>query len=182
MRRHQVRVLFGLLLCVCVACSNSGSSPEASVVTFRLVGPQVATPVRGVVFCFADMLVKVDADEENFPASTRGLTLVQSPIDPLGTLLGSILLPNGTYERVDLRLVSDCQGVRPRPVIEFSNDNDVAPFRLQDETLRLKFIGVVDVRGSTTVTLDATEHFTELATITDRVQIKPALEAVVGEF
>lgn len=128
------------------------------------------------------MLVKVDADEENLPASTRGLTLVQSPIDPRGTRLGSVYMPNGTYERVELRLASDCQGVRPRPAVEFSNNNAVVPFRLLDEALRLKFIGVVDVRGSTTVTLDASEHFTALEAITDRVQIKPALQAIVGEF
>lgn len=128
------------------------------------------------------MDVKVDANEEDLPATSYGLGLTRTFIDPRGTTFGGVYLPNGTYERVELQMVFDCQNVRPRGSVEFSNDNGLVPFRLTDDNLTLKFIGRVDVNGTTTVTLDASEYFQAMEGITDRSQIRSAFDAINGSF
>ncbi|MFP5457847.1 MAG: hypothetical protein ACLGG7_03855 [Bacteriovoracia bacterium] len=124
----------------------------------------------------------MDANEEDLPASSYSLGLSRTFIDPRGTNFGGVYLPNGTYERVELVMVFDCDNVRPRGAVEFSNDNGLTPFRLTDENITLKFIGRVVVNEGTTVNLDASEYFQAMEGITSRAQIRPAFDAINGSF
>jgi hypothetical protein len=138
--------------------------------------PSAHAAVTGTKFCFKRLRFKPDSSSAG---SNIDLTLGQIDIDPAGTSLLTISIPQGTYRRIEFDLEKDCDGVLGKPSVSFSNDNGA--FSTQ-ESMTIVFDGTYIASSSGTLTLDIDALLDALDLVTNSNQIKTSLENAPGDF
>lgn len=137
--------------------------------------PPAHAAVSNVSFCFKRLRFKPDASTSG---SNYDLFIGQVTIDPAGTNLLTVNVPEGTYQRIEFDLESDCDGVG-KPSVSFTNDN--GSFSTTDHTT-IKFNGTYTVSTAGTLTLDIDKLLDALDLVNASSQIKNSLEAAPGDF
>ncbi len=138
--------------------------------------PSAYAAVSGTKFCFKRLRFKPDSSTAG---SNIDLTLGQVDINPAGTSLITISIPQGTYRRVEFDLEKECDGVLGKPSVTFSNGNGV--FSTQD-SMTIIFDGTYTASSSGTLTLDIDALLDALDLVTNSNQIKTSLENAPGNF
>jgi hypothetical protein len=138
--------------------------------------PSAHAAVSGTKFCFKRLRFKPDSSTAG---SNIDLTLGQVDIDPSGTSLLTVSIPEGTYRRVEFDLEKECDGVSGKPSVSFSND--IGSFSTQ-ETMTIVFDGTYVASSSGTLTLDIDALLDALDIVTNSNQIKTSLENAPGDF
>lgn len=184
------------LLLALVGCSGGTTTGNPVNVNVRLVDEQPFAwwrPVRNTVlipeahaaasdifFCFKRLRFKFD-DSGSGGSGNIDLDLGRVAIDPNGTSLGSVSIPAGSYDRIEIDLENECDGVASRPSVEFTNLN--APFNYSTEDrLTVKFDGSFTATDNATVDLNIDLLIDAMDTVTPADDIKDVLEAVSGDY
>ncbi len=142
----------------------------------ELVIPSAHAAVSNTKFCFKRLRIKL---ESSSAVSDIELSLGQVDIDPSGTSLLTVQVPEGTYRRVEFDLEKECDGVAAKPSVTFTNGNGT--FSTQD-TMTIRFDGSYTVSAAGTLTLDIDPLFDALDLVTADNQIKTSLENAPGDF
>jgi hypothetical protein len=141
-----------------------------------LIIPNAHAAITNAKFCFKRLRFKPDAST---PGSNVDLTLGQIDINPAGTNLLTVYVPEGRYERIEFDLDKECDGVPGKPSVEFTNDN--GSFTTL-ESMTIKFDGVYTVNAAGTLTLNIDSLFDAMDIMTNNNQIKVGLENAPGDF
>lgn len=138
--------------------------------------PSAYANVSSIKFCFKRLRFKPDSstDGRNFD-----LVLGEVTIDPNGTNLLTVAVPEGLYERVEFDLEKECEGTPSKPSVLFTND--FGTFSTLDN-MTIKFDGQFTVSTDSTITLNIDALLDALEPVTNDNQIKTSLEAVSGDF
>lgn len=132
--------------------------------------------LSNVKFCFKRLRFKPDSTTTG---SNFDLVLGEVDINPAGTNLITVSVPNGTYERIEFDLETECDGTPGKPSVTLTNGNGT--FTTVDRTT-IKFDGSYTVSAAGTLTLDIDPLLDALDLITADNQIKTSLEAAPGDF
>ncbi len=133
--------------------------------------------VGTVNLCFKRLRFK-PVENDDSTAENIDLNLGLVTIDPIGTNIVSVSVPEGTYRRIEFDLERDCDGF-PSPSVSFTNG--VTTYSTQDN-IKIKFEGTLVVDADKTVTLDTDIILDALDNVTSDNQIKNTLEAVTGDY
>ena len=115
-----------------------GSYTTASITHFLI--PEAYANVSDLRVCFKRLRFKTTLDDA-VPGDNIDFALGEVTLSTSGTLLGSVVVPAGTYYRVEFDLEPVCAGKS----INLSNDFGVFSAA---ETIKIKFDGVFIVDGS----------------------------------
>ena len=185
-----------LLLLMLAGCSGGTTTGNPVTVSVRVVDEQPFAwwrPVRNTVlipeahaattnifFCFKRLRFKFDSSGSG-GSGNIDLTLGRVAIDPNGTSLGSVTIPSGVYDRIEIDLENECDGVASRPSVEFTNLN--APFNYSTEDrITVKFDGAFTATENAAVDLNIDLLIDAMDTVTPADDIKDVLEAVTGDY
>jgi len=138
--------------------------------------PSAFANVSNVKFCFKRLRFKPDSVTNG---SNHDLLLGEISIDPNGTNLLTVSVPEGTYGRVEFDLEKECEGTPLKPSVTFTNN--FGTFSTQDN-MTIKFDGVFVVSADSTLTLNIDVLLDALDTVNADNAIKTTLEAVSGDF
>lgn len=138
--------------------------------------PEARAAVSNTKFCFKRLRFKPD---EFTAGSNIDLTIGQVDIDPAGTNLLTVSVPEGVYERIEFDLDKDCDGVPGKPSVIFTNGNGT--FSTND-SMTIKFNGSFRVGSTETLTLDIDALLDALDPLNNGAGIKAALESALGDF
>lgn len=141
-----------------------------------LLIPPAYANLSGISFCFKRLRFN---PSELVDGSEFVLELGQVAINPNGSNLLTLSVPEGTYERIEFDLEKECDGGVGKPSITFTNDFGVFS---TDEHTTIKFNGTFIVSADSTVTLNIDSMLTVLEAITQSDQIQNNLEAIAGDF
>lgn len=139
-----------------------------------LVKPAYAN-VSSVKFCFKRLRFKPDSSTNG---SNFDLTIGEVDVNPAGTNLLTVSVPEGVYERIEFDLENDCDG-GTKPSVQFTND--LGSFSTTDN-MTIKFDGVYTVNADGTLVLNIDSLFDAMDTVTNDNEIKTKLEAATGDF
>lgn len=138
--------------------------------------PEAKAAVSDTKFCFKRLRFKPDSTTNG---SNFELLLGQVDIDPAGTNLLTVSVPEGTYERIEFDLEDDCNGTPGTPSVIFTNGNGTFN---TTENMTIKFDGSYTVSAAGTLTLNIDALFDAMDLITANNQIKTSLENAPGDF
>ena len=146
-------LISAILLLGLVGCQSKGgkSSGESYPVNLTMGGyttasitnlfiPDAYAVVSDLRVCFKRLRFKTTLDD-TIPGDNIDFALGEVTLSTSGTLLGSVIVPEGTYYRVEFDLEPVCAGKS----INLSNDFGVFSAA---ETIKIKFDGVFVVDGS----------------------------------
>lgn len=138
--------------------------------------PPAHAVVSNVKFCFKRLRFKPDSITNG---SNFDLILGEVNINPSGTNLITVSIPQGTYQRIEFDLEKECDGTLSKPSVTFTNNNGT--FSTLDHTT-IKFDGnyVVSAAGTLTLNIDALLDALDL--VNNSGQIKTSLEGAPGDF
>lgn len=186
-----------VLLVALVACSGGTTTGNPVQVDLRLVDvqpfawwrpikntiliPEARAAVSNVYFCFKRLRFKYDNSVGAGGSGDFDLSLGRVAIDPNGTTVGSFTISAGTYERIEIDLDKECDGVASRPSVEFTNGINPFNYSSQDN-ITIKFEGYFVASANQTVDLNIDLLLDEMDTITLADDIKDSLEAVTGDY
>lgn len=139
-----------------------------------LIRPAYAN-VSSVKFCFKRLRFKPDSSTSG---SNFDLEIGEVDINPSGTNLLTVSVPEGVYERIEFDLEEDCDGT-VKPSVQFTND--LGPFSTTDH-ITIKFDGVYTVSADGTLVLNIDALFDAMDTVTNNGEVKTKLEATSGDF
>lgn len=139
-----------------------------------LIAPAHAA-ATGVKFCFKRLRFKPNSVTSG---SNFDLAIGEVDIIPGGFNLLTVSLPHGIYERVEFDLDKECDGTLLKPSVSFTNG---AAYSTQ-EHITIKFDGNFVANASGTLTLDIDALFDALDLVASDNDIKPLLEAAIGDF
>lgn len=143
---------------------------------FDLFIPSAHAAISNAKFCFKRLRFKPDP----FTAGSNvDLELGLVDINPAGTNLLTVSVPEGVYQRIEFDLDKDCTGVPGNPSVEFTNNNGSF---ISQETITIKFNGSYTVSAAGTLTLNIDALFFAMDFVTANTQIKTALENAPGDF
>ncbi|MFP5386922.1 MAG: hypothetical protein ACLGHN_12635 [Bacteriovoracia bacterium] len=138
--------------------------------------PSAYAAVSNISFCFKRLRFKPDSSTDG---SNYDLVLGQVTINPAGTNLLSVSVPEGTYTRIEFDLENGCDGDMAKPSVVFTNNSGV---RSTNDHTTIKFDGVYVVSADGTLDLDIDALIDAMDTITLDNQIKTTLENAPGSF
>lgn len=186
-----------ILLVLLVACSGGTTTGNPVQVDLRLVDvqpfawwrpiknkiliPEAHAAVTNVYFCFKRLRFKFDNSVGSGGSGDINLSLGRVAIDPNGTTVGSFTISAGTYERIEIDLDKECDGVASRPSVEFTNGNNPFNYSSQDH-ITIKFEGSFVASANQTLDLNIDLLLDEMDTITLADDIKDSLETVTGDY
>jgi hypothetical protein len=140
--------------------------------------PSAYANVSSISMCFKRLRFKpVETTEEE--AENVDLTLGQVTINPAGTNLVTVSIPEGNYRRIEFDLEPDCGGTT-QPSVRFTKSNNVT--LSTSERLTIKFDGNYVVSEDGTLDLDIDKIITGMDAISSSENIKDDLEAITGDF
>ncbi|MBY0516345.1 MAG: hypothetical protein K2P81_05520 [Bacteriovoracaceae bacterium] len=188
-------ILFSLVLVT--ACSGGTTTGNPITVSLRLVDqqpfawwkpikntiliPEAHAAVSNVYLCFKRLRFKFDTSASSGGSGNIDLTLGRINIDPNGTSLGNINIEAGSYQRIEIDLEKECDGVINRPSVEFTNST--APFNYSSiDRMTIKFEGNFSSTGDINLDLNIDALLDEMDLITGGDNIKNRLEAVTGDY
>ncbi|MFP5386920.1 MAG: hypothetical protein ACLGHN_12625 [Bacteriovoracia bacterium] len=122
---------------------SMGSYTTARVMNFFI--SEAYANVSDLRVCFKRLRFKTTLDD-TIPGDNIDFPLGEVTLSTSGTLLGSVVVPAGTYYRVEFDLEPECAGKS----LNLSNDFGVYSAA---ETIKIKFDGVFVVDGSTNLEL-----------------------------
>jgi len=139
--------------------------------------PSAYANVGSVDLCFKRLRFK-PVENDDSTAENYDLALGQVTIDPNGTNIVSVAVPEGTYRRIEFDLEANCNGlVAPSVLFE----NGVTTYSTQDN-IKIKFEGILVVDGDKTVNLNTDVILDALGSVSSDGDIKNTLEAVTGDY
>ena len=138
--------------------------------------PPAYAALTDVRFCFKRLRFKPNSSSSG---SNYDLELGEVIINPAGTNLVTVSVPQGTYERVEFDLEKECEGTPGKPSVTITNGSGT--FTTLDR-MTIKFDGSYTVSDAGTLTLDIDPLLDALDVITADNQIKTSLEAAPGDF
>ncbi len=139
--------------------------------------PSAYANVSGISMCFKRLRFKpVETTEEE--AENVDLTLGQKNIDPNGTDLVTVSIPEGTYRRIEFDLEPDCDGTT-KPSVSFTNFYSTLSTR---DRMTIKFDGTYVVSENGTLDLNINAIINKMDIITSSDNIEDALEEIAGDF
>lgn len=138
--------------------------------------PPAHAAVSTVTFCFKRLRFKPDSITNG---SNFDLVLGEVIVNPSGTNLLTISVPQGTYQRIEFDLDKECDGTLSKPSVAFTNNNGT--FSTLDHTT-IKFDGIYVVSAAGTLTLNIDPLFDALELVNNNNQIKTTLESAPGNF
>ncbi len=184
-------MMFIFIVSGCGPGTSTGNPLEPIDVTVRLEDKQpfawlkktldqIISPAysatSNVKFCIKILKFKPDSFTAGFDFD---LMIGQVDIDPNGTNLLTVAIPPGTYQQIDFELDKDCDGVLGKPSVSFSNNNG---FFFTEESMTITFQGSYTATTAGTLTLNIDPLLDSLELVTMNDQIKPNLEAALGDF
>lgn len=190
-----MKTLILVLLLLLVSCAGGGGTTTGNPVKTVNVRMQDQQPfawmkrisdslipsayanVGSVSLCFKRLRFK-PVENDDSTAENYDLTLGLLTIDPNGTDVVSISVPEGTYRRIEFDLEGNCNGLGD-PSVSFVNG--MATYSTQDN-IKIKFEGVLVVDSDETVNLDTDKILDALDTVSANNQIKNTLEAITGDY
>ena len=139
--------------------------------------PSAYANISGISFCFKRLRFKPD---ESTNGTNYDLELGRVEIDAVnGTDLLTIVVPEGTYRRIEFDLEGGCDGDALKPSVTFLNGS--TSYSTQDN-MTIKFEGTYRVTSNGTLNLDIDALVDTMNTISDSNQIKSELENSTGQF
>jgi hypothetical protein len=132
--------------------------------------------VGSVDLCFKRLRFK-PVENDDSSAENYDLSLGRVTIDPNGTNIVSVSVPEGTYRRIEFDLEGNCDGLGA-PSVSFVNG---VSYSTQDN-IKIKFEGILVVDSDEMVSLDTDKILDALDTVSSSNQIKNTLEAVTGDY
>ncbi len=138
--------------------------------------PSAYANVGSVDLCFKRLRFK-PVENDDSTAENYDLDIGLVTIDPNGTNIMSVSVPEGTYRRIEFDLEGNCNGLGA-PSVSFLNG---ATYSTQDN-IKIKFEGILVVDSDKTVTLNTDIILDALDNVTSDNQIKNTLEAVTGDY
>jgi hypothetical protein len=138
--------------------------------------PSAYANTTNVSLCFKRLRFKPVEDDDS-SAENYDITLGLVTIDPSGTNIVSVPVPEGTYQRIEFDLEGNCDGFGA-PSVSFENGST---YSTQDN-IKIKFEGNLEVDGDKTVNLNTDAILDALDTVSSSTQIKNTLEAVTGDY
>jgi hypothetical protein len=138
--------------------------------------PSAYANVGSVDLCFKRLRFK-PVENDDTSAENYDLALGLVTINPNGTNIVSVSVPEGTYLRIEFDLEGDCDG-SGAPSVSFVNG---VPYSTQDN-IKIKFEGILVVDSDKMVNLDTDKILDALDTVSSSNQIKNILEAVTGDY
>ena len=185
------------LLVTLVSCSGGSTTGNPISVNVRLQDaqpfawwkpirnsvliPEAMAAVSNVFLCFKRIRFKYDDASEVGGSDNIDIELGRVSLDPTGTSIGSYTIPEGSYERIEIDLEKECDGVASRPSVEFTNGNSPFSYSSQDR-ITIKFDGQFVAAGGQTIDLDVDGILDVMDAITPADDIKDLLEDVTGDF
>lgn len=144
--------------------------------SWDLLIPSAYANVSSIKFCFKRLRLKPDSI---INGSNFDLVLGEVTIDPNGTNLLTVAVPEGIYRRVEFDLEKECEGTPSKPSVLFTNN--FGTFSTQDN-MTIKFDGSFAVSADGTLNLNIDALLDAIEPVTNDNQIKNTLEAVSGDF
>jgi hypothetical protein len=139
--------------------------------------PSAYANASDVSLCFKRLRFK-PVENEDSSAENYDITLGRVTIDPTGTDIVSVSVPEGMYTRIEFDLEENCNGTTA-PSVSFTNLN--GEFTSQDN-IKIKFDGELVVDEDKTVNLDIDVILNAMDSINLGDDIKNTLEAVTGDY
>ncbi len=140
------------------------------------VGTQAVSDLR---FCFKRLRFKplgsTTASDPSTDSDNVDLLLGEVRISDLGTSLGQVNIPSGTYSRVEFDLEDSCSGFSARVI------NSSGTFQTSDR-ITIKFQGTLVVSGGVTLDLNIQSIVSALNTVTNSNQVRSKAEGASGSF
>lgn len=132
--------------------------------------------VSSISFCFKRLRFKPDASTSG---SNFDLFIGQVAIDPNGTNLLTVSVPEGTYGRIEFDLEEACDGDPAKPSVSFTNDFGM---RSTNDRMTIKFEGSYTVSADGTLNLDIDALIDNMELVNNDANIKSALESATGQY
>ncbi len=139
--------------------------------------PSAYANASNVSLCFKRLRFK-PVENDDSSAENYDITLGRVTIDPNGTDLGSVSVPEGMYRRIEFDLEANCNG-SIAPSVSFTNLNGT--FSSQDN-IKIKFEGNLVVDADKTVNLDIDAILDAMDSINPGDDIKNDLENALGDY
>jgi hypothetical protein len=139
--------------------------------------PSAYANASNVSLCFKRLRFK-PVENDDSSAENYDLALGLVTIDPNGTNIVSVSVPEGTYRRIEFDLEANCNGSIV-PSVSFTNLN--GQFTSQDN-IKIKFQGELVVDADKTVNLDIDAIIDTMDSINPGDDIKNKLEDALGDF
>lgn len=133
-----------------------------------------AAASTSIEFCFKRLRFKPDSSTSG---SNYDLTIGKVSINPSGTNLFTISVPEGTYRRIEFDLENNCDG-SGAPSVSFDNG---AP-RSTTDTMTIKFEGTYVVDADGTLNLDIDPLIDNMDLVANDADIKLAMESATGAY
>ena len=183
--------LLALLLCLGSGCEKNQDQEDALVAVqyagyttarfklWDLLMPRAHASVSGLQFCFKRLRFKMADEATVDPALAEDnidFSIGEVTIDPAGTSLGAIVLPVGTYRRVEFDLENDCASGYS---VQLVNSN--GSFNSTDR-ITIKWNGNLVIQEDTVVSLNVQTILDQLNSYNGAGSLKDAAEAITGSL
>lgn len=140
--------------------------------------PSAYANVSNLSLCFKRLRFK-PVENDSTGAENIDLELGLVSINPSGTNLISVSVPEGEYRRIEFDLEDGCDGNNSTPSVTFINNQGT--FSTSDK-MTIKFDGVFIVDADKNLDLNIDAILDEMETVTLSSTIKSQLESVTGDF
>lgn len=198
----MTKLLFAILLPAVVAgCSAQGTSTGNPMVALSF-GPYGSAPpgvssqnvasapkeflsaevmsISSLKLCFKRLRFKQDGENTNVDPTVDSDNIDFEPgeltIDEMGTYLGEVQLPVGSYSRVEFDLEDNCSSGKS---VQVTNAN--GPFSTQDR-ITIKFEGNFVHSEDTSLALDLQPIVTALMSVSNDSEIRTQSESASGSY
>ncbi|MBY0516347.1 MAG: hypothetical protein K2P81_05530 [Bacteriovoracaceae bacterium] len=144
---------------------------------FKWMLPEARAAVSDLRFCFKRLRFKKDLTDTLDPAADDDnvdFVLGEQVISSSGALLGTVMVPEGTYYRVEFDLEPECAGNSVQLT------NDFGTF-VSTQRITVKFDGVFVVNGSETLELGV-QNILDAANAHNSGALRDSLEAINGQL
>jgi hypothetical protein len=130
-----------------------------------------------VSLCFKRLRFK-PVENDDSSAENYDLALGLVTIDPNGTNIASVSVPEGTYRRIEFDLEANCNGTIV-PSVSFTNLNGTFS---SEDNIKIKFEGILVVDADKTLNLNIDAILDAMDSINSGDDIENDLENALGDF
>jgi hypothetical protein len=130
--------------------------------------------VQEIKMCFKRLRLR--AADAATSAQDLDLQLGEISLQPNGTDISSVVIPDGAYERIEFELDNDCASGKSLTVV-----NDNGSFSTNDR-ITIRFEGLLKLTSDKSLTLLIQQIVGELSQVTNSSNLKTRAEAASGTF
>ncbi|MCB0357743.1 MAG: hypothetical protein KDD40_12075, partial [Bdellovibrionales bacterium] len=156
-----------------------GNYTTANYRWFDLIVPRAHANVSSLKMCFKRLRFKLDDVDTTDPSLDNDnvdFDLGEVTLSSTGTYLGEVVIPAGTYKRIEFDLESDCVSGNS---LELTNDNGSYT---SNERITIKFSGLFEANVDGTLNLGVQTILNQLNNHNGAVSLKQSAEAASGDL